>query len=84
LTARWPWSPARGRTSAAESRWRWRDTARRQHQVRRRGEILSRIPFGPHDAQVDTASPLMFGPDCDRTRGELVSPYDEPLYEHMP
>jgi hypothetical protein len=25
----------------------------------------------------------MFGPDSDRTHGELVSPYDEPLYEHM-
>lgn len=25
----------------------------------------------------------MFGPDCDRTRGELISPYDEPLYTHM-
>ena len=57
--------------------------AGREHQVRRRGEILSRVPFGPHDVQVDTASLLMFGPDCDRTHGELVSPYDEPLYEHM-
>lgn len=55
----------------------------REHQIRRRGEILSRVPFGPHDVQVDTVSLLMFGPDCDRTRGELVSPYDEPLYEHM-
>ena len=55
----------------------------RQHQIRRRAEILSRVPFGPHDVQVDTASLLMFGPDCDRTRGELVSPYDGPLYEHM-
>jgi hypothetical protein len=25
----------------------------------------------------------MFGPDCARTRGELVSPYDEPLSGHM-
>jgi hypothetical protein len=25
----------------------------------------------------------MSGPDCDRTLGELISPYDEPLYEHM-
>jgi asparagine synthase (glutamine-hydrolysing) len=55
----------------------------REHQVRRRREILSRVPFGTHDVQVDTASRLMFGPDCYRTRGELVSPYDEPLYEHM-
>ena len=25
----------------------------------------------------------LFGPDCDRTSGALVSPYDEPLYAHM-
>jgi asparagine synthase (glutamine-hydrolysing) len=55
----------------------------REHQVRRRREILARVPFGSHDVQVDTAGRLMFGPDCDRTRGELISPYDEPLYEHM-
>jgi hypothetical protein len=55
----------------------------REHQIRRRREILSRIPFGPHDVQVDIAGRLMFGPDGDRARGELVSPYDEPLYEHM-
>jgi asparagine synthase (glutamine-hydrolysing) len=55
----------------------------REHQVRRRREILTRVPFGPHDVQVDTAGRLMFGPDCDRARGELISPYDEPLYEHM-
>lgn len=41
------------------------------------------MPFGPHDFQVDTLEQLMFGPDCDRTRGGLVSPYDEPLYEHI-
>jgi hypothetical protein len=55
----------------------------REHQLRRRSEILSRVPFGPHDVQVDTAGRLMFGPDCDRTLGELISPYDEPLYKHM-
>jgi asparagine synthase (glutamine-hydrolysing) len=55
----------------------------RKHQVRRRHEILSRVPFGPHDVQVDTQGQLMFGPDCDRARGNLISPYDEPLYEHM-
>ena len=55
----------------------------REHQLRRRSEILSRVPFGPRDVQVDTAGRLMFGPDCNRTLGGLVSPYDEPLYEHM-
>jgi hypothetical protein len=55
----------------------------REHQVRRRNEILSRLPFGHHDVQVDTTGLLMFGPNCDRARGELISPYDEPLYEHM-
>jgi asparagine synthase (glutamine-hydrolysing) len=55
----------------------------REHQIRRRSEILSRVPFGPYDIQVDTRERLMFGPDCGRTSGGLVSPYDEPLYAHM-
>jgi len=25
----------------------------------------------------------MFGPNCDRTQGELTSPYNEPLYQHV-
>jgi len=55
----------------------------RDHQLRRRSEILSRIPFGPRDIQVDAAERLLFTSDCDRTSGGLVSPYDEPLYAHM-
>jgi asparagine synthase (glutamine-hydrolysing) len=55
----------------------------RHHQLRRRSEILRRVPFGPRDIQVDTAKRPLFGPDCDRTSGRLVSPYDEPLYAHM-
>ena len=55
----------------------------REHQVRRRHEIRRRVPFGPHDVQVGTAGQLMFGPGCDRARGKLINPYDEPLYEHM-
>jgi hypothetical protein len=55
----------------------------REHQIRRRSEIRSRVPFGSHDVQVDTRERLMFSPDCDRTSGEPISPYDEPLYEHM-
>jgi asparagine synthase (glutamine-hydrolysing) len=55
----------------------------RAHQIRRRREIRGRLPFGPHDIRVDTGGRLLFGPDCDRTSGGLVSPYDEPLYGHM-
>ncbi|HUN34378.1 MAG TPA: asparagine synthase [Trebonia sp.] len=57
--------------------------AGREHQVRRRREMLACIPFGPQDIQIDLAGQLMFGPGCDRTQGTPVSPYDEPLYEHM-
>jgi hypothetical protein len=32
----------------------------------RRHPVLSRVPFGPHDIQIDTARRLMFGLDCDR------------------
>ncbi|GAA4638821.1 hypothetical protein GCM10023196_098070 [Actinoallomurus vinaceus] len=55
----------------------------RQQQIRRRAEIRDRLPFGPYDLQLDTSDRLMFGPACPRVRGELVSPYDEPLYEHF-
>lgn len=55
----------------------------RQQQIRRRAEIRARVPFGDRDLQLDTRDLLMFGPDCARTRGELVSPYDEPLHEHF-
>ena len=47
----------------------------RRHQVRRH-EILSRVWFRPDEVQVDTASRLMFGPNCARTSGGQVSPYD--------
>lgn len=55
----------------------------REHQIRRRSEIRSRVPFGPKDVQVDTRERLMFSTNCDRALGGLVSPYDEPLYELM-
>ena len=70
-------------TLASEHRHPGHHRPGREHQLRRRGEFLSRVSFGPCDVQVDTAGRLMFGPDCDRTLGGLVSPYDEPLYEHM-
>ncbi len=55
----------------------------REQQIRRRREIRAKVPFGPHDLCLDTAERLMFGPQCARVRGELVSPYDEPLYQHF-
>ncbi|RBQ16464.1 asparagine synthase [Spongiactinospora rosea] len=55
----------------------------REQQIRRRNEIRHRVPFGPHDACLDTAGRPMFGPNCPRVRGELVSPYDEPFFEHF-
>ncbi|MFD0686006.1 asparagine synthase [Actinomadura fibrosa] len=53
----------------------------RPHQIRRRDEMREQIPFGPRDLALDIGERLLFGPGCDRVRGELVSPYDEPLYE---
>lgn len=55
----------------------------RAQQIRRRCEILERVPFSSHDLKVDTRERLMFEPGCPRIRGDLVSPYDEPLYEHF-
>ncbi len=55
----------------------------RDQQLRRRAEMLSTLPFGPHDVRLDTADLPMFDPGCARVRGELVSPYDEPLHEHF-
>lgn len=57
--------------------------AGRRQQIRRRAEIRDRVPFGPHDLRLDTRDRLMFGPECGRVCGELVSPYDEPLYQHF-
>ncbi|WP_329521062.1 asparagine synthase [Spirillospora sp. NBC_01491] len=57
--------------------------AGRQQQIRRRAEFRDRVPFGPNDLCLDTRDLLMFGPDCARVRGELVSPYDEPMHEHF-
>ncbi|MFI0366448.1 asparagine synthase [Actinomadura sp. 1N219] len=55
----------------------------RRQQIRRRAEILTKVPFGPHDLRLDTQDRLMFAPADARVRGKLVSPYDEPLYEHF-
>ncbi|WP_143220872.1 asparagine synthase [Actinomadura sp. CNU-125] len=55
----------------------------REQQIRRRAEMRDRVSFGPHDLRVDTRDRLMFGASCARVRGELVSPYDEPLYQHF-
>ena len=55
----------------------------REQQIRRRAEIRRKVPFGPCDLRIDTRDMLMFGPDCRRVRGEPVSPYDEPMYQHF-
>ncbi|WP_119726382.1 asparagine synthetase B family protein [Thermomonospora amylolytica] len=55
----------------------------RRQQIRRRAEMRERVPFGPYDVRLDLRGRPMFGPDCARTRGELISPYDEPLCEHF-
>jgi asparagine synthase (glutamine-hydrolysing) len=57
--------------------------AGREQQIRRRREMRTVVPFGPHDVCLDTRDRLMFGPECARVQGELVSPYDEPLYQHF-
>ncbi|WP_067452545.1 hypothetical protein [Actinomadura macra] len=55
----------------------------REQQIRRRAEIRDRLPFGPHDVRLDTRGRLMLGPGCPRIAGELISPYDEPFFEHF-
>ncbi|RFU41936.1 asparagine synthase [Actinomadura logoneensis] len=57
--------------------------AGRNQQIRRRAEIRDKVPFGPHDLCLDTRDLPMFAPGCARVRGELVSPYDEPLHQHF-
>jgi hypothetical protein len=55
----------------------------REQQIRRRAEFRSRVLFGPHDVCLDTRGRLLFGPDCPRARGDMVSPYDEPFFQHF-
>jgi hypothetical protein len=54
--------------------------AGRQQQIRRRAKILAGLPFAGNDLVVDCAAVSPLQPDCPRVRGELISPYDEPLY----
>ncbi|MBH5335072.1 asparagine synthase [Streptomyces pactum] len=54
----------------------------RVSQVRRREEILRALPFAGTDHLVDAVENLPLGPACARVRGELISPYEEPI--HLP
>jgi asparagine synthase (glutamine-hydrolysing) len=54
--------------------------AGRDQQIRRRKEIRATIPFGPEDLLVDTRVYPPLHPECSRIRGELISPYEEPLF----
>ncbi|RBM23317.1 asparagine synthase [Streptomyces sp. PT12] len=56
--------------------------AGREQQIRRRGEIRASLPFGTGDHQVDCRDNPPLSRDCPRSRGELISPYEEPL--HLP
>ncbi|MGW2597102.1 asparagine synthase-related protein [Streptomyces sp. L500] len=52
----------------------------RDHQVRRRAEILKALPFAKPDHLVDAMEHAPFDPACARVRGEKISPYEEPLH----
>ncbi|MFF3754603.1 asparagine synthase-related protein [Streptomyces sp. NPDC002018] len=56
--------------------------AGRSQQIRRRKEMLTRLPFGPHDHLIDCRTSPPLHPDCARVQGQLISPYEEPL--HLP
>ncbi|MFC4048276.1 asparagine synthase-related protein [Actinomadura syzygii] len=52
----------------------------REQQARRRTQIRDHLPFGQHDLLIDCAKAAPLHPDCPRVRGELISPYEEPLF----
>ncbi|MGW6455191.1 asparagine synthase-related protein [Streptomyces sp. NPDC055078] len=52
----------------------------RAQQVRRRNEMRTAVPFGPVDALVDALTHLPLHPECQRVRGALISPYEDPLH----
>lgn len=52
----------------------------RSQQVRRRKEMRTAVPFGPQDDVIDAAAELPLSSACARVRGELISPYEEPLH----
>ncbi|MEV0036801.1 asparagine synthase-related protein [Streptomyces sp. NPDC050804] len=56
--------------------------AGRSQQIRRRKEMLTRLPFGQHDHLIDCRTSPPLHPACARVQGQLISPYEEPL--HLP
>ncbi|KWX02635.1 asparagine synthase [Carbonactinospora thermoautotrophica] len=52
----------------------------RAQQIRRRKEMRTILPFGERDDLVDAMQDAPLHPDCARVRGELISPYEEPLH----
>ncbi|MGW0708246.1 asparagine synthase-related protein [Streptomyces sp. NPDC002643] len=54
----------------------------RAHQARRRSEIIKALPFAAPDHLIDAVEYAPLSPECARVRGEMISPYEEPL--HLP
>lgn len=52
----------------------------RAQQDRRRAQILAALPFSGIDLTVDCADVPPLAPECPRIRGDLISPYEEPLF----
>jgi len=52
----------------------------RAQQERRRAGMRAVLPFSGDDTTVDAAQLLPLGPQCARVRGQLISPYEEPLH----
>jgi asparagine synthase (glutamine-hydrolysing) len=54
--------------------------AGRSQQDRRRAQILAALPFSGTDLTIDCADAEPLAPQCPRVRGDLISPYEEPLF----
>ncbi|MDT0451885.1 asparagine synthase [Streptomyces hesseae] len=52
----------------------------RAQQIRRRKEMRAAVPFAARDDLIDAMRDTPLHPDCDRVRGALISPYEEPLH----
>lgn len=54
--------------------------AGREQQIRRRKKMLAELPFSGRDLLVDCAEHPPLHPSCPRVAGDLISPYEEPLF----
>ncbi|MGW4662998.1 asparagine synthase [Streptosporangium sandarakinum] len=54
--------------------------AGRKQQLRRRKQLRDGLPFGERDFLVDCRHYPPLHPDCARVRGDVISPYEEPLH----